>query len=176
MLKRTAWMLSAAIVALAVTFGGCGTGSKPQSTGPAAPAAPDHLVGVHASDLTKGFRERGLACKEPALERDTWHWVCESATPLVQYRAEFYAKAPGRVEYIRTVVAQSGAAKLEVAAPLLAFVANQRYAGSDPAAARAWVEKAVAAPGQTNIGIANLRVSGDLSRLVFELKASGSEW
>jgi hypothetical protein len=176
MKSYTGRMLSALIVVVSIVAGGCGKDTKPQSSAPPAPGAPDHLVGLHASDLTKGFRERGLACREPVLERETWHWVCESATPLVQYRAEFYGKAPGRVEYIRTVITQSGAAKLELAAPLLAFVANQRYEGADPAATRAWVEKAVASPGQTDIGIANLKVSGDLSRLVFELKARGSDW
>jgi hypothetical protein len=80
------------------------------------------------------------------------------------------------VEYIRVVVAQSGNAKLEVAAPLLAFLANQRYEGADSEKARAWVEKAVAAPGQTEFGIAKFKVSGDLTRLVFDVKAAGSEW
>jgi hypothetical protein len=161
---------------LALVFSGCGAGKDAGSPAPETPAAPDHLVGLHASDLTKGFRERGLACKDPVLEKDTWHYVCESSTPLVQYRGEFYAKVPGRVEYIRVLVAQSGAAKIEVAAPLLAFVANQRYQGADPAKAREWVEKAVAAPGQTSFGLAKFKVSGDLSRLVFEVKAAGSEW
>jgi hypothetical protein len=165
---------SAALVAIAVA--GCGSGKDDASSASTTPAMPDHLVGLHASDLTKGFRERGLACKDAVLEKDTWHYVCESSTPLVQYRAEFHAKAPGRVEYIRTVVTQSGAAKLELAAPLLAFVANQRYEGADPAKARAWVEQAVAAPGQTQFGLAKFKVSGDLSRLVFEIKAAGSEW
>ena len=153
----------------------CG-GKGAESTVPDAPAAPDHLAGLHASDLTKGFRERGLTCKDAVLEKDTWHYVCESSTPLVQYRGEFYAKVPGRVEYIRVLVAQSGSAKLDVAAPLLAFLANQPYDGADPDKARAWVEKAVAAPGQTEFGIAKFKVSGDLTRLVFEVKAAGSEW
>lgn len=73
------------------------------------PAAPDHLKRLHASDLTKGFGEKGLACKAPKQERDMQHWVCESATPLVQYLEEF-------------------------------------------------------------------KISGNLSRLVFEVKAPGSEW
>jgi hypothetical protein len=176
MMSHTGRLLSAGLVAVTIVAWGCSKDTASQSSRPATATAPDHLVGLHASDLTRGFRERGLACKDPVLEKDTWHWVCESATPLVQYRAEFYAKVPGRVEYIRILVTQSGAAKLEVAAPLLAFLANQRYEGADPAAARAWVERAVSSPGQTNIGIANLKVSGDLSRLVFELKASGSEW
>jgi len=165
------------IAVFVLTLAALACGGK--DTGPATtatPAAPDHLVGLHASDLLKGFRERGLVCKDAVREREFSHYVCESSTPLVQYRGEFYAKVPGRVEYIRVLVAQSGDAKLEVAGPLLAFVANQRYEGADPDAARAWVEKAVAAPGQTEIGIAKLKMSGDLTRLVFELKAAGSEW
>ena len=174
MTTYTGRLVSAA--ALAVLVAACGSGKDAGSSAPATPAAPDHLVGLHASDLTKGFRERGLACKDAVLEKDTWHYVCESSTPLVQYRGEFYAKAPGRVEYIRVLVAQSGTAKLEVAAPLLAFVANQRYEGADPAKAREWVEKAVASPDQTTFGLAKFKVSGDLTRLVFEVKAAGSEW
>jgi hypothetical protein len=162
----------ACLALLAVGCGGKGT----ESAAPAAPLAPDHLVGLHASDLTKGFRERGLTCKDPVLEKDFWHYVCESSTPLVQYRGEFYAKVPGRVEYIRVLIAQSGSAKLEVAAPLLGFLANQRYEGADSEKARAWVEQAIAAPGQTQFGIAKFKVSGDLTRLVFEVKAAGSEW
>jgi hypothetical protein len=161
---------------LAVLIPACGGGKDAASSAPAVPAAPDHLAGLHASDLTKGFRERGLTCKDAVLEKDTWHYVCESSTPLVQYRGEFYAKVPGRVEYIRVLVAQSGAAKVELAAPLLAFLANQPYEGADPDKARAWVEQAISAPGQTQIGLAKLKVSGDLTRLVCELKAAGSEW
>jgi len=164
-----------AIACLALMVAACG-GKGDESAAPAAPAAPGHLVGLHASDLAKGFRERGLACKDPVLEKDFWHYVCESSTPLVQYRGEFYAKVPGRVEYIRVLIAQSGAAKVELAAPLLAFLANQRYQDADPDKARAWVENAISAPGQTEFGIAKFKVSGDLTRLVFEVKAAGSEW
>ena len=161
---------------LALLTAACGGSKDTASSAPAATAAPDHLVGLHASDITKGFRERGLTCTDAVLEKDTWHYVCESSTPLVQYRGEFYAKVPGRVEYIRVLVAQSGTAKVELAAPLLAFLANLRYQDADPDAARAWVEKAISAPGQTQIGLAKLKVSGDLTRLVCELKAAGSEW
>jgi hypothetical protein len=164
-----------AAACFALVAASCG-GEKAGAPAPAEPAAPDHLVGLHASDLTKGFRERGLTCKDAVLEKDTWHYVCESSTPLVQYRGEFYAKVPGRVEYIRVLVAQTGTAKLDVAAPLLAFVANQRYEGADPDRARAWLEKAIDEPGQTQFGIAKFKVSGDLTRLVFEVKAAGSEW
>jgi len=173
MSQRLSFLSVAACLALMTAA--CGGGNA-DATAPAEPAAPDHLVGLHASDLAKGFRERGLTCKDAVLEKDVWHYVCESSTPLVQYRGEFYAKVPGRVEYIRVLVAQSGNAKLEVAAPLLAFLANQRYEGADPEKARAWVEKAVETPGQTMFGLAKFKVSGDLTRLVFEVKAAGSEW
>ena len=165
-----------AILGLALLTAACGGTKDAASSAPAVAAAPDHLVGLHASDITKGFRERGLTCKDAVLEKDTWHYVCESSTPLVQYRGEFYAKVPGRVEYVRVLVAQSGAAKVELAAPLLAFLANQRYQDADPDKARAWVENAISAPGQTEVGIAKFKVSGDLTRLVFEVKAAGSEW
>jgi hypothetical protein len=165
-----------ATACLALIVVGCGGGKGAESAAPATPPAPDHLVGLHASDLTKGFRERGLTCRDAVLEKDTWHYVCESSTPLVQYRGEFYAKVPGRVEYIRVLVAQAGAAKIDVAAPLLAFLANQRYEGADPDKARAWVEAAIAAPGQAEFGMAKFKMSGDLTRLVFEVKAAGSEW
>ena len=161
---------------LALLTAACGGSKDAVSSAPAGAATPDHLVGLHASDITKGFRERGLACKDAVLEKDTWHYVCESSTPLVQYRGEFYAKVPGRVEYIRVLVSQSGAAKVELAAPLLAFLANLRYQDADPDRARVWVEQAISAPGQTEFGIARFKVSGDLTRLVFEVKAAGSEW
>ena len=134
------------------------------------------MKALHASDLTKGFREKGLTCKAPQQERDTQHWICESSTPLVQYLAEFYGKAPGRIEYIRVVVTQSGAPKTEVIYPLLGYVAGLKYEGADPAAARAWIEKNLEAGGLTEIGPAKVKISGNLSRLVFELKAPGSDW
>jgi len=173
MTKHARFLCTAACLALVTAA--CG-GKDAEPPAASEPAAPDHLVGLHASDLTKGFRERGLVCKDAVLEKDFWHYVCESSTPLVQYRGEFYAKVPGRVEYIRVLIAQAGAAKVEVAAPLLAFLANQRYEGADPDKARAWVENAITAPGQTEFGIAKFKVSGDLTRLVFEVKAAGSEW
>jgi hypothetical protein len=172
MLKHHELWMAAAV--LAVSVAACG-GNDEASTSSALPE-PDHLIGVHASDLTKSFRERGLVCKDPVLERDTWHYVCESATPLVQYRAEFYGKAPGRIEYVRVLVSQSGTPKMEIAAPLLAVAANLRYEDAEPIKAREWVEKAVASPGQTSFGMAKFKVSGDLARLVLEVKAAGSEW
>jgi len=155
----------------------CGkAGGEADTTTSLAPAAPDHLKALHASDLTTGFRGKGLVCKPPQRERDTEHWLCESSTPLVQYLAEFYGKAPGRIEYIRVVVTQSGAPKTEMILPLLVYVSGLKYEGADPAAARAWIEKNLDEGGLTEIGPAKFKISGNLSRLVFEVKAPGSDW
>jgi hypothetical protein len=140
------------------------------------PPAPDHLKALHASDLVKGFRDKGLTCKAPQQERDAQHWICESQTPLNQNLAEFYGKVPGRIEYIRVVVTQSGAPKAELILPLLGYVAGLKYEGADPAAARAWIEKNLETGGLTEIGPAKFKLSGNLSRLVFEVKAPGSDW
>lgn len=165
-----------------VVAAGCGGGREAQSSSdrqPAADADPRFLTGLHASDLTTRVRERGLQCKEPTLERDTTHWVCETSTPLTAYFVEFYGKAPGRLELLRVVVTQSGEAKEAIALPLLGYFAGLKYQGADPAKARAWIETSVAARGETaqmRIGLAKYKLSGDLSRLVLEIKAAGSDW
>jgi hypothetical protein len=169
--------LALALAAGLILTGACGkAGSGADTTASQAPSVADHLTTLHASDLTKGLREKSLACKAPQQERDMQHWTCEAATPLVQYLAEFYGKAPGRIEYIRIVVTQSGAPKTEMILPLVDYVAGLKYEGADPATARAWVEKHLEGGGFTDIGPAKLKISGNLSRLVFEVKAAGSEW
>ncbi|MEW5982790.1 MAG: hypothetical protein AB1806_10525 [Acidobacteriota bacterium] len=135
-----------------------------------------HLAGLHASDLTTAARERGLVCQPPARERDQTHWICEARTPLTSYLFEFYGKVPGRLEYIRLVISQSGPPKLEHTGPWLGYLASLRYEGADAEAARTWIEAHLDGGGQTTIGTAKLKLSGDMSRLVTEIKAPGSEW
>lgn len=160
---------------LAALISGCG--SDPAPAPPAgAPAEPTYLAGVHASDIAKAMRLRGLVCAEPRKERDFSHWVCEVETPLLGYMTEYYGKAPGRIEYIRVVVSQRGAPKIEQITPLMMEVANLRYTDVDRAAAKTWVEQNLQTGGQTRIGPAKFKFSGDLSRLILEVKAPGSEW
>jgi hypothetical protein len=159
---------------IAITAAACGgKAPEPAST---APALPETLAGIHASDIAKVMRVRGLVCGEPAQEREFKHWMCEARTPLLGYLVEYYGKAPGRIEYIRMVATQSGAPKLEGVLPVVFEIANLRYSDVDRAAAKTWVEKNLQTGGATTIGAAKLKVSGDLSRLVFEIKATGSEW
>jgi len=174
-MRRVLW--GAAIVALAAA--GCGGGSAPapaadQHSGTPAPAK--FLAGLHAADLAKAIREKGLACKEPVTERDGMHWVCEAQTPLIGYFAEYWGRVPGRIEYIKVVISQPNGPKPERATALLNIFANLRYQGAEPDKARDWIAANLDKGGQQMFGPARYKLSGDLSRLVLEIKAPGSDW
>jgi hypothetical protein len=80
-------------------------------------------------------------------------------------------------EYIIATVTQSGSAKVEIVQPLFVSVAGLHFEGADAPKAREWVLKALdAGGGDTEFGPAKFRVSGDISKMVLEIKASGSDW
>lgn len=170
--------LTVGIALFGVVTWSCGGATAPadQSAGPPEAALPTYLAGLHASDLAKAARERGLVCKDPVKEAGQSHWVCEARTPLTSYLFEFYGKVPGRIEYIRLVITQSGPPKPENTGPWLGYLASLRYEGAEPETARTWLEEHLQGGGATTIGTAKWKLSGDLSRLVTEIKAPGSEW
>jgi hypothetical protein len=164
------------VCGLVVLAAACG-GSKPVSdTEQSAPAEPTFLAGIHATDVSKVMRVRGLACGEPVEEQGFKHWSCEVRTPLLTYSVDYYGRVPGRLEYIRTVVSQSGAPKVDLITPVVFDIAALRITNVDRAAAKTWVEQHIQIGGQTRLGPAKFKISGDLARLVFEVKAPGSEW
>ncbi len=166
------WLVSGLMFAVSA----CG-GSKPASdAAQSAPAEPAFLAGIHATDISKVMRVRGLACGEPVEEQGFKRWSCEVRTPLLTYSVEYYGKAPGRLEYIRTVVSQSGAPKVDLITPVVFDIAGLRITGVDRTAAKTWVDQHIQIGGQTRLGPAKFKISGDLARLVFEVKAPGSEW
>lgn len=155
----------------------CGGGSQPPAPAePAGPAAATYLAGLHASDLAALLRGRGLACPEPTREGATTHWVCDASTPLIGYRVDFYGKVPGRIEYIRVVVTQASQPKRDEAVAFLDRFAALRYRGAEPGRAKAWIDATVGGGGQTMFGPASYKLAGDLSRLVLDIKAPGSDW
>lgn len=167
-----------AVVALLAAVGvvACGGPQTPPPSTERPGPGPAWLRSLHASDLTRALSGRGLSCAPPRQERDTTHWACAVATPLTGYSVDFYGKAPGRLEYIRAVVTQSSQPTPARALDLLAYVAGLGYDGADPPSARAWLEDHLESGGQTAVGPATFKASGDLSRLVLEIKAPGSEW
>jgi hypothetical protein len=177
MTNRTFHLAAALSCSILLTSCGGGRPEAPPADPAAAAEAPaSYLQGLHASDLAKMARERGLVCQDPVQVRDMKHWVCQASTPLVSYTVEFYGKVPGRLEYIRAVVAQSGAPKLALATAFLKTFAAANYRGGDPAQARSFVDTHAAAGGQAMIGPASFKLAGDLSRVVLDIKAPGSEW
>ncbi len=134
------------------------------------------LRGISATEVKSAAQARGLACEGPRLEGGTNVWTCAAATPLVGYRVRFYGSAPLKLEYITATITQAGTAKAEMVGPLFAALAGLHYDGGDAAQARAWVLKAIAAPGEASFGPGKFRVSGDLSKMTLDIKASGSDW
>ncbi|MDO8835544.1 MAG: hypothetical protein Q7V01_08100, partial [Vicinamibacterales bacterium] len=73
-------------VVLALLAAACGGDAPPPaSTGP---ALPTFLAGIHASDIAKVMRVRGLVCADPLQVQGFNHWVCEARTPLQSYSTE----------------------------------------------------------------------------------------
>jgi hypothetical protein len=173
----------AAVVAAVIVAGGCGgsdsggsQGAKPADSAAAPSLETRWLRGLWANDIRDALGTVGLKCKGPVMENRTNVWTCESGTPLVSYKVRFYGTAPGKIEYINAVVAQSGTAKDALPLRVFAVMAGLRFESAEPAKARGWVNGAIAEGGTTAIGMAKYKLSGDANRRVFDIKASGSEW
>jgi len=134
------------------------------------------LRGISATEVKTAARTVGLACEGPKLEGGESAWTCESATPLVSYRVRFYGSAPLKLEYITATITQTGVAKPDFVRPLFVALAGLHYDGGDAPQARSWVLKAIESPGETTFGPGKFRVSGDLSKLTFDMKAIDSDW
>jgi hypothetical protein len=177
-------ILSLAAAALLAGCGGPSTnrsGGAPQpaveKAAPAAPAVETRwLRGLWASDIRKALPAENVTCQGPKQEGQTTAWSCEWGTPLVRYRVLYYGSAPGKIEYLNATVTQSNQPKDSLVLPLFTALASLHFDGSNAAAARAWVQKTTAGGGQTVFGPAKFKLSGDVTRRILEIKASGSEW
>lgn len=134
------------------------------------------LRGLWASDIQKALPQPNVACQGPKKEGQTNAWSCEWGTVLVHYKVLFYGSAPGKIEYVNASVVQSDQPKDTRVLPLFTALAGLRFNGAEPAQARDWMEKTIASGGQTAFGPAKFKVSGDVTRRVLEIKASGSDW
>jgi hypothetical protein len=173
-------------LATAACLAGCGpsTANAPNGTTPAAQKGGSTsasmetrwLRGLWASDIRKALPAQNLACQGPKQEGQTTAWSCDWGTPLVHYRVLYYGSAPGKIEYLKATVTQSNQPKDALVGPLFTALAGLHFDGGDPVQARQWVQKTMAGGGQTVFGPAKFKLSGDVTRRVLEIKASGSEW
>lgn len=184
---RQALLLSLAGAIAMAACGGTGTTggadrapadrqAVPKAASPAATVETRWLRGLWASDIRKALPEQNVRCEGPRQEGKTMAWACEWGTPLVSYKVRFYGSAPGKIEYINATVAQSNQPKDRLTLPLFTTVAGLRFDGGDPQAAKEWVKTTLASGGQTVYGPAKFKLSGDVTRRMLEIKASGSEW
>jgi len=181
---RRAWVTVLTMAFVLVTLacgpgpgGGAGAGQATAARpgGPAETQSPVWIPGLFASDVRDLVQKRGLSCQGPRQERKTNVWTCEGRTPLVTYHVEMYGSAPGRIEYLTASVEQVQPND-EHAATFLSAVAGVTYQGAEPARAKEWVQKTMAAGGTTMFGPASYKLRGEPRRRTLDIKAPGSEW
>ncbi len=172
-------------IVVLVLLAGCGgpsTGSSKAAGAPAVekastpPLETRWLRGLWASDIQKALPQPNVACQGPKKEGQTNAWSCEWGTVLVHYKVLFYGSAPGKIEYVNASVVQADQPKDARVLPLFTALAGLRFNGAEPAQARGWLEQSLASGGQTAFGPAKFKVSGDVTKRVLEIKASGSDW
>jgi hypothetical protein len=168
-------------VLAALAAGACGgSGGSQQSVQARPPSASAvesrWLRGLWANDIRETLGPVGLTCKGPVMENRTNVWTCEAGTPLVSYKVRFFGIAPGKIDYINAVVAQSGPAKDALPLRLFEALAGLRFEEADQAKAREWMRASIATGGTTAIGPARYKLSGDANRRVLDLKSADSEW
>jgi hypothetical protein len=174
--------LTVALVAVLVAGGCGGSGSggseeaKPKDAASASALETRWLQGLFANDVRIALDTVGMKCKGPVMEKRTNVWSCESGTPLVSYKVQFYGVAPGKIDYLNAVVTQSGPAKDALPLRVFSALAGLHFIGADPAKARQWMNASIAEGGTTVIGPAKYKLGGDANRRVLDIKASGSEW
>jgi hypothetical protein len=185
----TTQIRSAAVVLVLVVLGGCG-GSSGTGTVEKAAASPDDskaaaspavtenrwLRGLWANDIRKALGAVSMTCTGPTMENRQSVWSCQSATPLVAYKARFYGNAPGKIEYITATVTQSDRPKDDLPLRVFVALAGLHFEGAEPQKARAWVRKNIAGGGSTSFGPARFKLLGDERRRQLDIKAVGSEW
>ena len=185
----TSPLRSMAVLLLLSACAGCGgsnetpgpgqTGASPESTrADAAPAVTEDrwLRGLWANDISKALGGVNVKCTGPTMENRQSVWSCESATPLVSYKARFYGDAPGKIEYITATVGQSDRPKDDLALRVFVALAGLHFEGAEPQKARAWVRENIAKGGSTSFGSAKFKLAGDERRRQLDIKASGSDW
>jgi hypothetical protein len=168
--------IGVAALLCALFAAGCGSKEPAEAARPQGPET-RWLRGLSATDVRNAVAARALMCEGPAKEGAASVWTCGAATPLVSYKVRFYGSAPLKLEYLIATVTQSGSAKIDLVQPLFVSLAGLHFEGSDAPKAREWVLKALeAGGGDASFGPARFRVSGDISRMTLEIKATGSDW
>ncbi len=173
----TARFLVAAVFAAASACEG--RSASPGATagqGANAPESVPWLRGLSATDVREAVRPLGLTCDGPRREGGTNVWSCQSGTPLLGYRVQYYGAAPLRIEYVTGTVTQVENPKDDRAARLFVLLAGLHYNGCEPAKAREWVVKTIATGGDATFGPAKYRLRGDPQKRTLDIKAPGSEW
>jgi hypothetical protein len=140
-----------------------------------AQGAPRYMPGLYASDVYLNLEHRGFSCHGPTVTKGGVDWLCTESVGVADYQVEIFGATPGELEFVdATAVVYNGPVN-GLSKSVLGFVATLPYTGSQPQAARAWVEAHLGTSRLNRViaGVA-FTVYGGLHNRVLEMSASGS--
>lgn len=110
---------------------------------PAATATPfvAGIPGLHPVDIKVELGNRGFDCGDVEEGVTHYSWTCRREVSTIEFVVTFYARSLDTVDFVTAVVLQPASPAVEIASPVLGFMATMPYDNAEPDAARAWVEQ-----------------------------------
>lgn len=118
--------------------------SPPAPTATSVPTVTPFVAGIpglHPADIKVNLEDREFECGD--VEEGVTHylWTCRREVSTIEFVVTFYARSLDTVDFLNAVVLQPASPAVEIASPVLGFMATMPYDNADPDAARAWVEE-----------------------------------
>jgi hypothetical protein len=135
----------AAILVLACSTSSSGTGGGSEE-------GPGAIPGLTAADIKLNFENRGFSCEGPGSAPSGVNYNCSSG----DFQIFFFGAGVMSIEGVSAVALTDDSD----AKDFLGFVATLPYEGSNPSAARAWVEANVGTSASTTFGAAKFTLGG----------------
>jgi hypothetical protein len=138
---------------------------SPASRSAGGSAAPTTLVAptgaipdVDSSGLLTALMRAGLECSSVSLDPGGLTWTCSADGAQATYLVVIHGARTDTITRLRATVTR--AASDFIAARFLSSLAGLGYAGAEPARARDWVTRNLAADGSITIGPVRFELSG----------------
>jgi len=124
---------------------------------------------VDSSDLLQALMRAGLACSSVSLDSGGLTWTCSADGAQATYLVVIHGARTDSIKRLRATVMRAGSDF--IAARFLASLAALSYEGAEPARARDWVTRNLAADVSTTIGPVRFVLSGAPGARTLELVA-----
>lgn len=115
------------------------------------------IPGLYPADVKLNLEPRGFSCSTADKGELYFSWTCTKDVDPVKFIVIFYGRNLLTVDYLESVVLQSGEPDDIIASDFLGFMATMPYSGAEPEAARTWVEET----------LPTIKENGDVRSAVF---------